>query len=260
VVAVAKLPTRFGGFRVVAFGADPQGREHLALVRGDVRGASRVPVRVHSECLTGDVLGSLRCDCRDQLIASLESIGAQPLGVLLYLRQEGRGIGLTNKIRAYALQDKGHDTIEANHLLGFRDDQRDYRMAAYMLLALGVRSVDLMTNNPDKIHGLRENGVHVAGRIPIAIQPNRHNARYLATKHKRGGHWLSLRIRTEAGEKSSGAPNYPTPVSDCGAEAKAVTKEQRGRRGVGRARDVHKSDPEMGAVFPSTAPAGPERP
>ena len=188
--AEAELPTRFGDFRVIAFTADADGKEHLALVRGEVRGASHVPVRVHSECLTGDVLGSLRCDCRDQLIASLESIGNLPVGVLLYMRQEGRGIGLTNKIRAYALQDQGHDTIDANHLLGFGDDQRDYGVAAQMLLALGVRSVNLMTNNPAKVRGLREHGIDVAGRIPVVMPPNRHNAKYLDTKRKRAGHWL----------------------------------------------------------------------
>lgn len=190
-VAVAELPTRFGDFRVVAFTHDPHGKEHLALVRGDVRRASHVAVRLHSECLTGDVLGSLRCDCRDQLIASLKRIGKRPLGVLLYMRQEGRGIGLTNKIRAYALQDRGHDTIEANRLLGFGDDQRDYRMAAQMLLALEVGSVDLMTNNPAKIRGLEEHGIRVAGRIPVVMPPNRHNAGYLRTKRRRFGHWLS---------------------------------------------------------------------
>jgi GTP cyclohydrolase II len=219
-------------------------------------------VRVHSECLTGDVLGSLRCDCRDQLIASLERIGMLPVGVLLYLRQEGRGIGLTNKIRAYALQDDGHDTIEANHLLGFPSDQRDYRMAAQMLRSLGVRSVDLMTNNPDKVRGLRENGVNVVGRTPIVIQPNRHNARYLATKRKRSGHWLSLDVRTEVGERSSVPrrdPDHFTPVSDHGVEVKPVTKGQRARRGVGRARGVRKAGLEMVAVVPSTAPVSPER-
>jgi GTP cyclohydrolase II len=205
-VAVAELPTRFGDFRVVAFTGDPQAKEHLALVRGDVRGASRVPVRVHSECLTGDVLGSLRCDCREQLIASLECIGKMPLGVLLYMRQEGRGIGLTNKIRAYALQDRGHDTIEANRLLGFGDDQRDYGGAAQMLLALGVRSVDLMTNNPAKIRGLREHGIPVIGRIPVQVAPNPHNSRYLATKEKRAGHWLSPVIPEGIGKALSPCP------------------------------------------------------
>jgi len=189
-IATAELPTRFGAFRVVAFTGDPDGKEHLALVRGEVRGASRVAVRVHSECLTGDVLGSLRCDCRDQLIASLEALGKLPRGVLLYMRQEGRGIGLANKIRAYALQDRGHDTIEANHLLGFGDDQRDYEMAARMLLALGVTSVDLMTNNPAKIRGLREHGIQVTARVPVVTPVNRHNAKYLDTKRRRAGHWL----------------------------------------------------------------------
>jgi GTP cyclohydrolase II len=198
--ASAALPSRFGDFRAVAFAPDPQGREHLALVRGDVRGASNVPVRVHSECLTGDVLGSLRCDCRDQLIASLEQLGKQPLGILLYMRQEGRGIGLTNKIRAYALQDRGHDTIDANHLLGFGDDQRDYGMAAQMLRALGVGSVDLMTNNPAKIRGLREHGIRIAARIPVVMAPNRHNAGYLATKQQRAGHWLSPLSSTDGVE------------------------------------------------------------
>lgn len=201
-VATAELPTRFGEFRVVAFTGDPQGKEHLALVRGDVRGAARVPVRLHSECLTGDVLGSLRCDCRDQLLASLERIGRMPLGVLLYLRQEGRGIGLTNKIRAYALQDEGHDTIDANRLLGFEDDQRDYGVAAQMLRALGIGSIRLMTNNPAKIDGLREHGIRVVARIPIMTPPNRHNARYLDTKAKRAGHWLASLAPVGVGEEA----------------------------------------------------------
>jgi len=190
--AEADLPSRFGQFRVVAFTGDPHGKEHLALVRGQVRGRRNVPVRVHSECLTGDVLGSLRCDCRDQLIASLEAVGRMAHGVVLYLRQEGRGIGLTNKIRAYALQDRGHDTIEANRLLGFGDDERDYAAAAGMLEALGVKSVRLMTNNPAKLRGLREHGIAVTGRIPLVARANRHNAGYLATKQRRAGHWLGL--------------------------------------------------------------------
>jgi GTP cyclohydrolase II len=192
IVSIAELPTRFGTFRAVAFTADGDGKEHLAIVRGSVRGRSRVPVRVHSECLTGDVLGSLRCDCRDQLIAALEHIGSLDAGIVLYLRQEGRGIGLTNKIRAYALQDQGYDTVDANRMLGFGDDERDYRVAAEMIDALGVRSIRLMTNNPAKVDGLRALGVKVAGRLPHVMTPNRHNQFYLVTKQRRAGHWLGL--------------------------------------------------------------------
>jgi GTP cyclohydrolase II len=192
IVSVAELPTRFGPFRAIAFTPDGNGDEHLAIVRGSVRGARRVPVRVHSECLTGDVLGSLRCDCRDQLAAALEQLGALPTGVVLYLRQEGRGIGLANKIRAYALQDRGHDTVDANHMLGFGDDERDYRVAADMLRAIGVASVQLMTNNPRKLAGLREAGVKVTGRIPLITSTNRFNADYLRAKQKRSGHWLAV--------------------------------------------------------------------
>jgi len=155
-----------------------------------VRDLRNVVVRIHSECLTGDVIGSLRCDCRDQLQAALETIGSMPAGVVLYMRQEGRGIGLTNKIRAYALQDRGHDTVEANHLLGFGDDERDYEVAADMLRALGVRSVKVMTNNPRKVDGLREQGIRVTGRMPLITVANRFNASYLLTKQKRSGHWL----------------------------------------------------------------------
>jgi GTP cyclohydrolase II len=186
----ASLPSRFGDFRVVSFTGDPKGKEHLALIRGDVRGQENVPVRMHSECLTGDVLGSLRCDCRDQLTASLEAVGKMERGVVLYLRQEGRGIGLTNKIRAYALQDRGHDTIDANRLLGFRDDERDYTVAAEMLQALGVESVRIMTNNPAKVGGLIEHGIPITGRIPVETEVNPHNAGYLDTKRRRSGHWL----------------------------------------------------------------------
>lgn len=192
VASVADLPTRFGDFRAVAFNSTPDGKEHLALVRGDVRGARELPLRIHSECLTGDVLGSLRCDCRDQLTAALEDLARRPSGVLIYLRQEGRGIGLTNKIRAYALQDRGFDTIDANRALGFGDDQRDYGIAAAMLRTLGVKSVQLITNNPGKVAGLRENGIVVTRRIASVTSPNRHNIHYLRTKKRRAGHWLNV--------------------------------------------------------------------
>ncbi len=188
----AKLPSRFGDFRVVTFTGGPERKEHIALVRGAVQGQRNVPVRIHSECLTGDVLGSLRCDCRDQLTASLSAIGKLERGVVLYLRQEGRGIGLTNKIRAYALQDQGYDTVEANRMLGFRDDERDYAAAARMLRALGVESVQLMTNNPAKLKGLLDHGITVEDRIPVVTPPNRHNREYLATKQRRAGHLLGL--------------------------------------------------------------------
>jgi GTP cyclohydrolase II len=213
VASVADLPSRFGEFRAVAFTNPVDGKEHLAIVRGEVRGRADVPVRIHSECLTGDVLGSLRCDCRDQLIAALEALGRETMGVLLYLRQEGRGIGLTNKIRAYALQDKGYDTIDANRALGFGDDQRDYRVAADMLRALGVKSVKLITNNPLKLEGLRDNGIKVAGRLPSATTPNRHNIRYLRTKKTRAGHWLN--VADAAPDPAT--PMAPTPVSAGGS-------------------------------------------
>ena len=192
VASVAELPTRFGDFRAVAFTSVPDDKEHLALIRGQVRGGREVPIRMHSECLTGDVLGSLRCDCRDQLLGALEDLARRPSGILIYLRQEGRGIGLTNKIRAYALQDRGYDTIDANRALGFGDDPRDYRVAAEMLRALGVRSVQLITNNPLKVAGLREHGITVSRRIPSVTSPNRHNIEYLRTKKNRAGHWLNV--------------------------------------------------------------------
>lgn len=196
---VAELPTRFGHFRVHAFANDVDHKEHVALVRGDVFGIESVPTRIHSECLTGDVLGSLRCDCRDQLERALSQLGAAPRGVLLYLRQEGRGIGLINKIRAYRLQEQGLDTVEANLALGFRDDERDYSVAAGMLRLLGVRSVALLTNNPDKVRQLSHAGVDVAERVPHFIAPCEHNRAYLETKVRRSGHLMPELLVTEGG-------------------------------------------------------------
>jgi GTP cyclohydrolase II len=190
IVAVADLPTRFGDFQIVAFCNNKEEQDHVALVHGDVSGLADVPVRIHSECLTGDALGSLRCDCRDQLTTSLETLSSMDNGILLYLRQEGRGIGLQNKMKAYQLQDFGYDTVEANEALGFRDDERDYGIAAHMLMSLGVESVQLLTNNPKKIDDLRSYGVKVSGRIPVLIEPNEHNERYLMTKMKKSGHML----------------------------------------------------------------------
>jgi GTP cyclohydrolase II len=190
VEAVADLPTRFGRFRLVGFWNNRDRKEHLAMVHGDVMGAADLPTRLHSECLTGDVMGSLRCDCRDQLESALRKLGSMERGLLLYLRQEGRGIGLINKIRAYALQDQGLDTVDANLALGFRDDERDYSIAAHMLTSLNVASIQLMTNNPDKIRQLEQHRIKVAGRIPHVMQANEHNRFYLATKAGRSGHIL----------------------------------------------------------------------
>lgn len=202
IVAVAELPTRFGDFQVVSFWNNRDEKEHLALVRGDVVGAEQVATRLHSECLTGDALGSLRCDCRDQLTQALSNISSHERGLLLYLRQEGRGIGLINKIRAYALQDRGMDTVEANRALGFRDDERDYSIAAHMIHSLGVASVELMTNNPEKIAQLEAHKVKVAGRIPHVIPPNEHNRFYLETKADRSGHWIDFKGKLHLPEQS----------------------------------------------------------
>jgi GTP cyclohydrolase II len=187
--AEARLPSRFGQYHVVAFDS-VDGKEHAAILKGDVRGADDVPLRVHSECFTGDVMGSLKCDCRDQLEAALTYIAGVERGAVLYLRQEGRGIGLANKIRAYALQEAGLDTVEANHALGFQDDERRYDVAAHMIRELGIRSIQLITNNPNKLAGLREVGIDVRGRIPLQMAPNPHNSFYLDTKKAKSGHML----------------------------------------------------------------------
>ena len=192
IAAIADLPSRFGQFQVVAFWNNRDGKEHAAFVHGDVTNAEEVAVRLHSECLTGDAIGSLRCDCRDQLEASLKDLGRRENGLLLYLRQEGRGIGLLNKIRAYGLQDHGMDTVEANLALGFRDDERDYSIAAHMIHSLKVKSVRLMTNNPKKINGLVQLGIKVTDRIPLVIPPNQYNRFYLETKKEKSGHLLDI--------------------------------------------------------------------
>jgi GTP cyclohydrolase II len=202
IVSVADLPTRFGDFRIVAFWNNRDEKEHVAIVRGDVVGAENVSTRLHSECLTGDAIGSLRCDCRDQLEAALSRIGSLDRGLVLYLRQEGRGIGLINKVRAYALQDQGLDTVEANEALGFRDDERDYSIAAHMIHSLGIRSIRLMTNNPEKIGQLTQHGVKVTDRIPHVIPPNPHNRFYLETKAERSGHWIDFTGKVHLPEQS----------------------------------------------------------
>lgn len=191
VAAVADLPSRFGDFQIVAFSSPHDQREdHAALVKGDITGKENVPVRLHSECLTGDAFGSLRCDCREQLELAMEQISRMPEGMILYLRQEGRGIGFANKVRAYQLQEWGYDTVQANEALGFRADERDYQLAAHMLHSLGVKSIRLMSNNPDKIRQLQDAGIRVEGRIPMIVPPNPHNQFYLETKREKSGHLL----------------------------------------------------------------------
>jgi GTP cyclohydrolase II len=189
-VSKAKLPTRFGIFTIYGFLDHRDGKEHTAMVRGEVRGAESCPVRVHSECHTGDIWFSLRCDCREQLEASLNYVNSREQGVIIYLRQEGRGIGLLNKLKAYDLQDRGLDTVDANNHLGLPTDARSYEAAAEIIRLLGIESVALITNNPEKIKGLRENRIKVTDRIPVIIRSNLHNKRYLRTKKERLGHLL----------------------------------------------------------------------
>jgi GTP cyclohydrolase II len=190
-IATADLPSRFGEFKIAAFLEKATGKEHSAIFRGDLDQALDVPCRIHSECHTGDVLGSLRCDCRSQLEKALTYIGTQPAGIVLYLRQEGRGIGLGNKIKAYRLQEAGLDTVEANEALGFPAEARGYAIAADMLRLLGVGSIKLLSNNPHKFEGLKKEGIKVTGRMPIIIEANRHNRRYLETKALKMGHELN---------------------------------------------------------------------
>ncbi|MHA2247476.1 MAG: GTP cyclohydrolase II [Candidatus Hodarchaeales archaeon] len=190
VVSAAKLPSRFGNFIAIGFHQTNDDKEHAAFVRGDVVNKENVLVRLHSECLTGDAIGSLRCDCRDQLEGALRKIEEEGEGIVLYLRQEGRGIGLTNKLKAYALQDQGMDTVEANLALGFKDDQRDYHLAGHMLKSLGVKSIRLLTNNPKKLLELQKWRVEITERVKHIYPDNPFNIQYLETKKKRSGHLL----------------------------------------------------------------------
>ncbi len=186
------LPTAFGEFKAIAFRNELDNGEHLALVKGQIDPHKDILVRVHSECLTGDVFGSYRCDCGDQLKKALKMIDQEGLGVVLYLRQEGRGIGFANKLKAYALQDKGFDTVEANAELGFKADLRDYGVGAQILVALGIRKMRIMTNNPKKIVGLEGYGLAVTGRVPIDVPPRPENVHYLLTKCEKLGHIMRI--------------------------------------------------------------------
>ena len=190
-IAKADVPSIFGKFTVYGFLEKATGKEHLAVVAGDIDSRKRINVRIHSECLTGEVLGSLKCDCRQQLESALRHIGEHG-GMVLYLRQEGRGIGLLNKLKAYALQEQGHDTVEANQMLGFADDLRTYNSAIEMLRFFGIRKVRLLTNNPKKILALEDAGIEVM-REAHQQASNPHNLRYLKTKAKKSGHLLSFK-------------------------------------------------------------------
>ena len=186
----SKLPTRWGEFNIHAFEDPFKGKEHVAITMGDCNSGEPLLLRIHSECLTGDAFGSLRCDCGEQLDQALKMISERKRGAILYLRQEGRGIGLVNKIRAYNLQDQGADTVEANEQLGFGADMRDYSICGPMLKHIGVNSVILMTNNPRKIKALKNMGIEISGRAPIETVRNPHNSRYLSTKSGKLGHYL----------------------------------------------------------------------
>ncbi len=187
-LAHVQLPTPHGEFRLIGYESLIDNREHVALVKGEVEGRDGVMVRMHSECLTGDVFGSQRCDCGEQLDAAMARIQREGLGAIIYLRQEGRGMGLGNKLRAYELQEQGEDTVEANLSLGFKPDLRDYGIGAQILLDLGLRRIRLLTNNPKKIVGLEGYGLEITGREPLRVRPGAHNARYLETKRRRLGH------------------------------------------------------------------------
>ena len=211
-IATTALATRYGTF-VLSVYQDDQQHEHLALTVGSPAGPEPVLVRLHSECITGDLFGSARCDCGEQLDASLRLLQAEQRGVLIYLRQEGRGIGLVNKIRAYALQEQGLDTVEANRALGLPDDMRDYGVAADILADLGIRRVRLLTNNPHKIAGLTDHGIEVAERVPLYVAPNATNLHYLKTKQQRMGHLLpeELSLDLPSGHLRAAVTSSSTP-------------------------------------------------
>lgn len=199
-VAEAQLPTRYGDFLAIAFKSSVDTNEHVALVKGDVTNGAPVLVRVHSECLTGDVFGSRRCDCGEQIALALQRINEEGRGVLVYMRQEGRGIGFHNKLRAYELQDQGMDTVEANLALGFPADLRDYGVGAQILADLGLHKIRLLTNNPRKVIGLESYGIEIVETIPVIVACNPHNERYLKTKQEKLGHRLGIREEEKNGQ------------------------------------------------------------
>ncbi len=207
-VAIADLPSQFGEFQIAGFVSPCDGKEHAAIIKGDIVDKEGVVTRVHSECLTGDVMGSKRCDCRDQLQDSLKLIENEGTGVVLYLRQEGRNIGLTEKIKAYALQDEGLDTIDANIHLGYQPDERDYGIAANILNNLHIKSIKLLTNNPEKIKQLTDAGIKIIERLPIITEPTEFSKAYIETKAKRSGHLLGDLANTRDIEKIRSMPDF----------------------------------------------------
>ena len=234
--ADAQLPTRHGVFTAVGFRSSIDPSEHVALVMGEIDPEEPALVRVHSECLTGDVFGSMRCDCGEQVDLALRQIAEAGTGVFLYMRQEGRGVGLHNKIRAYALQDTGLDTVEANERIGFPPDLRDYGVGAQILVELGVRKVKLMTNNPRKVVGMDAFGLELVDRVPIAAPPNEYNRRYLETKRDKLGHLLGVGLEAVS-DTPDGAPagcprcgaSPASPArfcSECGLELASVVQDQ----------------------------------
>lgn len=207
-----RLPTEYGAFQVIAYREQGNPNEHLAIVHGDVAGKRDVLARAHSECFTGEILHSLKCDCREQLDLAFRRIAEAECGVVLYLRQEGRGIGLGDKLRVYSMQQQGYDTVDANRVLGFEDDLRRYDMAAAMLKDLGVESIALMTNNPAKVEGLRRDGVIVSRRVPHLVTPHALNRAYLETKRERMGHMFDL--GEPLGARALDVPYDPTALHD----------------------------------------------
>lgn len=219
-LASGRIPTAHGDFELVYFSNSVDNKEHLAFVKGDVSGGEDVLVRVHSECFTGDVMGSLRCDCGEQLQRAMAMVAAAGRGVIVYLRQEGRGIGLKAKLEAYNLQDQGYDTVDANLMLGHKADEREYSLAAAMLDELGVRSVRLMTNNPLKIGALQADGINVRSRVPVEVPVNPDNHAYLLTKVNRMDHMLALQPGLLQ------AANGHVPASASRAAAASVIRQE----------------------------------
>jgi 3,4-dihydroxy 2-butanone 4-phosphate synthase/GTP cyclohydrolase II len=197
-VVATRLPTLYGDFVITLYRSETDNKEHVALVKGEIRADVPTLVRVHSECLTGDLFGSLRCDCNEQLITALRMVEKAGSGIVLYMRQEGRGIGLVNKLKAYKLQDEGLDTVEANERLGFRADLRDYGIGAQILRDLGVTKIRLLTNNPKKVVGLHGYGLDIVERVPLEMDPNEINERYLRTKRDKMGHLILVEPGSKA--------------------------------------------------------------